>query len=186
MLLHFYIQGRPPGSTAPPPESESESYVNSALHWTKDTVSRLSEMSSEEMIETVKARAESGLDAAKELFKFLSGDPVPRSSPSSITQEVSEQGKEEKRGWTSSFTGLFSGLRGTPRSALGSQTESSDGRMYSEGEVHADLVMNDKGYFEFRYLFVDIPNSHSWSSKRVFVERMDGVRENAPIMTWHS
>jgi len=184
MLLHFYVKGRPPGSSAPPSESESTSYVDTAMNWTKETASHVSEMSFEEMLETAKARVEAGVDAAKQLFKFLNGDSVPKSqAPEPVKQEVKV---EEKKGWSSGFTGLFSGLRGTARSPAESRGDTTDGKVYSEGEVHADLVMNKNGYFEFRYLLVDIPNSHSWSTRRIFIERADGVRENEPIMSWQS
>jgi len=139
MLLHFYVKGRPPGSSAPPSESESTSYVDTAMNWTKETASHVSEMSFEEMLETAKARVEAGVDAAKQLFKFLNGDSVPKSqAPEPVKQEVKV---EEKKGWSSGFTGLFSGLRGTARSPAESRGDTTDGKVYSEGEVHADLVM---------------------------------------------
>lgn len=138
MLLHFWVQGRPSGTSAP--DSDSESYVDKAVHWTKETVAHVSEMSVDEMVENVKTRAEAGLDTAKQLFKFLSGDPVARSH-SEVPAKPEVKPREEEKGWTSGFTGLFSGLRGTSQSTTEKRSDAADGGAYTEGEVHADLVM---------------------------------------------
>ncbi|KAH9947703.1 TIM21-domain-containing protein [Amylocystis lapponica] len=180
MLLHFFIQGRPPGTTlASVPEQES-SYLDRARQWTTNAA----EMSFDEILESVRARGESALEATKRMFRFLSGDRVPRPPPAQPAQKEVVEKKES--GWSSGFTGLFSGLRGTAPGASGAHVDASDGNVYTEGEVHADLIMNDKGYFEFRYLLVDIPSSSRRSSRRIFIERGDGVRENEPVMQWHA
>ncbi|KAH9937430.1 TIM21-domain-containing protein [Fomitopsis serialis] len=184
MLLHFYVQARPPGSKAFENGSEDVSYADKASAWVKRTASSLSDLTTDELAEKSKARAQAAMDSTKELFHFLSGDPLPRSQPEQSAKEEVRQEKEEK-GWTSGVTGLFSGLRGTTKSSPESR-DSTDASAYSEGEVHADLILNDDGYYKFRYLFVDIPNSRSWSSKRIFVEQAAGVRDNEPIMSWSS
>ncbi|CCM01637.1 uncharacterized protein FIBRA_03698 [Fibroporia radiculosa] len=185
MLLHFYVQGRPPGSLAPLPDTGSISYVDSAIQWAKTTTLEVSEMSLDDLIESTKTRADVAWSSAKELFRFLTGDPLPSiqlPEPSKPAVKV----EQDKKGWMSSFTGLFSGLKGPARSASESGHEGSDGKNYSEGEVHVDLVMNDHGYFEFRYLFVDIPNTQSWNSRRVIIDRSEGVRDNEPVLSWRS
>ncbi|PCH33384.1 hypothetical protein WOLCODRAFT_21976 [Wolfiporia cocos MD-104 SS10] len=181
MLLHFYVQGRTPGS-APPADAESNSYIGSAVDWTKETASRLSDTTLDEFVEGLKARTERAKHAAKDLFKFLSGESLPQAPvPQPIKQEVKH---EEPKGWTSSFTGLFSGLRGVSRGASDGKGDAPDLHGQTEGEAHADLVMDDQGYFQFRYLFVDVPNSQNWNSKRIFIERANGVRDNEPLISW--
>ncbi|KAI0932566.1 hypothetical protein AcW1_000347 [Taiwanofungus camphoratus] len=138
MLLHFYVEGRPPGSG--PSQVQPESYVDSVVHWSKDIASSLSEMTIDEFVEKVKAHAESTLEVAKQLFKYLSGDPIPPSQPSQpVKQDVKEE--KEQSGWTSGLLGLFSGLRGSTRSPSEARPGLPDGKIYTEGEVHADLVM---------------------------------------------
>ncbi|KAH9835807.1 TIM21-domain-containing protein [Rhodofomes roseus] len=184
MLLHFYVQARSMGSRASEEDSEDVSYAEKASAWVKRTTSSLANLTTDELVEKTKARAQATMDSAKELFHFLSGDPLPRSQLEQPTKEEVKQEKEEKR-WTSGFTGLFSGLRSTTKSSTESG-DTADGSTYSEGEVHADLILDDDGYYKFRYLFVDVPNSRSWNSKRIFIERSAGVRDNEPIMSWYS
>ncbi|KZT06345.1 uncharacterized protein LAESUDRAFT_726178 [Laetiporus sulphureus 93-53] len=186
MLLHFYVEGRPPGTATSSAESE-EPFVDIVVHWTKDTVDNLSKMTYDDFVNTVEARADAMKEAAKEMFRFLSGQPASRSEPEPEPLKPIVKEEVEEKGWASGFTGLFSGLRGSSRSSTESGAEAQSGRrLYDEGEVHVDLVMNDQGYFEFRYLLVDIPNSRSWSAKRVFVERADGVKVNEAVMSWYS
>ncbi|OCH96669.1 hypothetical protein OBBRIDRAFT_830072 [Obba rivulosa] len=182
MLLHFYVQGSPPGSSS----HADESFFESVVHRVKDATSTLGQMSLNELAVAVQARAERTLETAKQMFRFLSGDvtPAPAPPPPLVRQEKKEVKKES--GWTSAFTGIFSSVRGATRSTPETPRTVPDGKMYDEGEVHADLVMNDQGYYEFRYLLIDVPNSHTWSSKRIFVERAEGVRENEPVMRWYT
>ncbi|KZT74874.1 hypothetical protein DAEQUDRAFT_659963 [Daedalea quercina L-15889] len=184
MLLHFYLQARPPGSKPYDEGSEDASYTDKAAAWVKRTASTVSDLTVDELVEKAKARVKTTTDSAKELFRFLSGDPLPQPQQDQPVKEQAIAEKEEK-GWTSSFTGLFSGLRGTSKGSTESR-DTTDGNTYAEGEAHADLILDDDGYYKFRYLFVDVPNSRSWSSKRIFIERSTGVRDNEPIMTWSS
>lgn len=138
MLLHFFVQGRPPGASEP---AESESYTARAVHWTTDTTARLSEMSLDEMVGGVRARGTSALESAKRMFRFLSGDAVPRTAQAQAPPQR-EMVEKKEGGWMVGFTGLFSGLRGpTATSASGGGADSSDGSIHTDGEVHADLVM---------------------------------------------
>lgn len=134
MLLHFFVQARPLGSA-----DEDASYLDRASAWATRAASSISDMTMDEFVEKTKTRAQAALDTTKELFRFLSGDPLPRPHTEQSVKEEVKQGKEEK-GWTKGFTGLFSGLRGTNTSSTESK-EASDGSMCSEGEVHADLVL---------------------------------------------
>ncbi|OBZ79731.1 Mitochondrial import inner membrane translocase subunit tim21 [Grifola frondosa] len=157
MLMNFYVQGHRPGSE-PPSTSESESYLSSAFRRAKESVSALADMSLDDIVQSAKEHADNVFEAARQRFRFLSGDAVPPLPlPAAPKEDVKEKKKEG--GWMSGFTGLFSGIKGVARTAA--QSDSSDGQLYSEGEVHADLVMNDQGYFEFRYLLIDIPNSNT-------------------------
>ncbi|TFY56120.1 hypothetical protein EVJ58_g7831 [Rhodofomes roseus] len=156
MLLHFYVQARSMGSRASEEDSEDVSYAEKASAWVKRTTSSLANLTTDELVEKTKARAQATMDSAKELFHFLSGDPLPRSQLEQPTKEEVKQEKEEKR-WTSGFTGLFSGLRSTTKSSTESG-DTADGSTDSEGEVHADLILDDDGYYKFRYLFVDVPS----------------------------
>ncbi|KAI0728588.1 TIM21-domain-containing protein, partial [Fomitopsis betulina] len=180
MLLHFFVQARPPGSGAY--ADDDVSYLHRASAWATRAVSSISDMTMDEFLEKAKTHAQGALDSTKELFRFLSGDPLQRVQAEQPVKEEVKQGKEEK-GWTTGFTGLFSGLRGTTQGSTESK-EAPDGSTYNEGEVHADLALDDDGYYKFRYLFVDVPNSRVWGSKRIFVERANGVRDNEPIMAW--
>ena len=171
MLLHFYVQGSPPGSDA----HADESFFQSAVHRVKDATSTLSDMSVDELVAAVKARTERTLETAKQMFRFLSGDVTP--APAPPPPPVKEEKKEEKNesGWTSAFTGIFSSVRNSTRSSPEAPRPVSDGKMYEEGEVHADLIMvselgrplvavltcpqNDKGFYEFRYLLIDVPST---------------------------
>lgn len=176
MLLHFFVQARPPGSGAY--ADDDVSYLHRASAWATRAVSSISDMTMDEFLEKAKTHAQGALDSTKELFRFLSGDPLQRVQAEQPVKEEVKQGKEEK-GWTTGFTGLFSGLRGTTQGSTESK-EAPDGSTYNEGEVHADLALvrkpasalalawatlmvlqDDDGYYKFRYLFVDVPSKSS-------------------------
>ena len=187
MLLHFYVQARPPG--AAPHEDEDVSYLDRASARVTRAASSLSDITMDEFVEKAKTHAQATLDSTKELFRFLSGDPLPRPPSEQPVKEEVKQEKEEK-GWASGFTGLFSGLRGTAKNSTETK-EAPDGSTYSEGEVHADLVLvrqlspvaplgvlcsqglivlqDDDGYYKFRYLFVDVPSKTSVSHNAMSV-----------------
>ncbi|KAI0757272.1 TIM21-domain-containing protein [Daedaleopsis nitida] len=177
MLLNFYVQGRPPGSseTYDVPEDDVGVFARS--------MRRIQGMSFEEMQEEVTKRAHRLTEMWRGMFRFLTGEEVARPSPQAAPVQQQEVVKEEK-GWVSSVAGLFSGIKGSTRSSVPS-TDASNGPLFSEGEVHADLIMNDKGYYEFRYLLIDIPNSNIRNPRRVFIQRQNGVQETEPIIRWH-
>ncbi|KAF8140007.1 TIM21-domain-containing protein [Boletus edulis] len=171
LLLNFYVQGS--SSASPPVEDEKDgewaSYVESLASLT---------------MEDVKEKMSPFIDSARSAFRYLRGDAVPSVVPSAITakEKSKDQESDEERSWWR-LTGIFSGLRGRRSHDGGNH---GAGIAWTEGEVHADLVRNDEGYFAFRYLLIDIPNSESRNPIRVFVERAPGVRENEPIMRFHS
>lgn len=151
MFLHFYIQGSEPGTKA---ADLSEGYLDSMIHWTGDGFSRLSDMSFDDVVDGVRARAAGVTESSKALFRFLSGEPT--STPSADhppTRELAPTEKEPSNLW--SFAGLFSGIKGKRH---GGGSEAGDGRVFLEGEVHAELVRNDQGYFDFKDLIVEIPS----------------------------
>ncbi|KAI0724279.1 TIM21-domain-containing protein [Cerioporus squamosus] len=183
MLLNFYVQGRPPGSTGPyTVEEEDEGMLSRWSRKVQGAVISLREMSVEEMKEEAARRGQRLVDMSKGLFKFLTGEEDAASTPQPAVVQERRAEKEEK-GWLSSVTGLFSGIKGAARPG-GSSSEASGGAAFTEGEVHADLVMNDQGYYEFRYLLIDMPNSNTRNPRRVFVQRQNGVRETEPIVRW--
>jgi len=102
---------------------------------------------------------------SKALFRFLSGEPTSTPSTNQLpTREPAPTEKEPSSVW--SFAGLFSGIKGKRR---GGGLDGADGRVFLDGEVHAELVRNDKGYFDFKDLVVEIPNSHTPSRIQVAV-----------------
>ncbi|KAI0076276.1 hypothetical protein K474DRAFT_1598295 [Panus rudis PR-1116 ss-1] len=171
MRLHFFVQGKPPGSHS----EDEEGIVSSIMNRVQNLASQMHEMSYDEMSEVAKAHARDVWDSCRELFRFLSGNPVPPPQyPHSSPPEISDEPK--KTGWMSGVTGLFSGLRGASKSLDGTGEDSSSPSGETEGEVHADLAM--ARYFEFRYLVVDIPESSAPNRKRVFVLRSDNDRNS--------
>ncbi|KAF7978924.1 hypothetical protein HWV62_44462 [Athelia sp. TMB] len=183
MILNFYVKGKPPGSTPFLSKDPSDSYIDAMTSWAGDKLAIFSELDFDEAVEWTKDRATSMMERSKGLFRYLSGAPMaPLSLPEPLHMEAKETKKPEGTGW--SLIGMFSGLRGTRTNP--SESTRSNGELWTEGEVHADLVRNDDGYFEFRYLLIDIPNSASRNPLRVFVERSRGVRENEPTIRWSS
>ncbi|KAF9243861.1 TIM21-domain-containing protein [Melanogaster broomeanus] len=171
MFLNFYVQASSSASgSAAGDENERQwpEYIESLTSIT---------------FEDVQAKMKLFVESAKGAFRYLRGDLVPSSLPPLVTEK--DKSKEQDRSEEHSLWGLtdlFSGLRG--RRSHG-EVRHESAVSWTEGEVHADLVRNDEGYFIFRYLLIDIPNSESRNPIRVFVERAPGVRENEPIMRFH-
>jgi len=151
MFLHFYIQGSQPGTMA---TDASEGYINSMIHWTGEGFTRLSAMSFDDMVDGARARAAGVTESSKALFRFLSGEPTPTPSANQPpTREPAPAEKEPSSVW--SFAGLFSGIKGKRH---GDGLDAANGRVFLEGEAHAELVRNDQGYFDFKDLVVEIPS----------------------------
>ncbi|QRW27328.1 mitochondrial import inner membrane translocase subunit TIM21 [Rhizoctonia solani] len=107
-------------------------------------------------------------------------DACRASSASGDRTEIGKSGGEGA--W--SFAGIFSSLKGKTR-GLGGETDKERG-LYTSGEVHIDLVKDDNGIYQYRYILVDIPSSRSYKHKRVFVERDSAVRDGDNIVMWES
>ncbi|CAL1696398.1 unnamed protein product [Somion occarium] len=109
MRLHFFVQGREPGSVN---EEDSNGYIGSVVAWTERTASDLSKMTFDEVVNGAKSRASEAVEACRGVFRFLSGEPVPsKEAPGAPIPESKEE--PEPRGWMSSVTGMFSGLKGS-------------------------------------------------------------------------
>jgi import inner membrane translocase subunit TIM21 len=137
MRLHFYVQASQPGS--PQPLSDT-SYFDSLAGWTRDRVSALSVLSLDDAIAWAKERVVDVQEKSKRLFRYLSGAPLspppPQFLPSSSQESVAPV-KEELGAW--SFAGMFSSIRG-PRSKRSDPGPEESNRVWTEGEVHANLI----------------------------------------------
>lgn len=85
------------------------------------------------------------VDYAKDLFRYLSGDPVSSKSRTSHASFPVPQKHEissgDRKGLWENFTVLFGSLRGGGRKGPYEGTlDAGHGRVWQEGEVHADLV----------------------------------------------
>lgn len=160
MILNFYVEGKALGTLSTEP---SKSPLDAVVGWTGDKTSVLT-------MEWVW----NAWERSKRVFRYLSGAPLVLPEVVITDPEVE---RKKSTGWN--FVGIFSSVRGNiNRAGRGSSS-------WTDGEVHADLIRNDHGYFEFRYLLIDIPNSRNNNPIRVFVERSNGVRENEPTIRWH-
>ncbi|KAF9459428.1 TIM21-domain-containing protein [Collybia nuda] len=181
MIMTFYVQGRPPGVEPVPSDL---SYLESAAEWAQGRLFDMSEMTLDESIAWSKDRACDLWTKTKRLFRYLSGAPLPSPPLYNLPSDNTESQKpEDGSGW--SFSGMFSSLR-NPRGGPAESKPKSDGRTHTEGQVHANFIRNNDGYFIFRYLLIDMPSSRDLNPVRVFVERAPGVRDNEPVMRWNS
>lgn len=139
LLLNFYVEAKHKSSSTV--ANEDQSWWDSAREWTSGRVAAVSETSPEEAWQYTRDYVGEKWDGAKQLFRFLSGDPVPTSKPSTpiAAPEVKEVKKES--GWKSGFVGLFSGLRGPSKESGDLLGGGEDEEGYTEGEVQAMLVM---------------------------------------------
>jgi len=178
MRLNFFVQGRPPGSLSP-----TDSYFDSLATWTKDVASSFSELTLDHTLDWARNFSQDMKESFKRLFRYLNGRPLPPPPFSALPPlEASEIPKREENSW--SFAGLFSGLRG-PKASQSSAVREMGDQVWTDGEVHVDLVMNDEGYFILRYLLIDMPNSRSPNRKRIFVARSPGVVDRESVIKWY-
>jgi import inner membrane translocase subunit TIM21 len=134
MLLHFFISCKP-GSVTPP----DSSYLDSAIQWTHDKVSVISDLTLDKSITWSKQFSSDILERSKELFRYLSGAPLPLSPVSpTLPDSTTVVQKEEISTW--SFANLFSGLRGLKGGPTAELLREAEGQVWTDGEVHADLI----------------------------------------------
>ncbi|KAI6031976.1 hypothetical protein PISMIDRAFT_94867 [Pisolithus microcarpus 441] len=165
MLLSFYVQGSSSASSA---VNEDKS------RWVLD----------EFTYDGIQAKFWSLVDSTKRAFRYLSGDVVlPREALYPVDEEKQKETERSEEPSLWGLAGLFNGLRKRrPSGEAGVDTSV----VWTEGEVHAELVRNDDGYFTFRYLLIDIPSSEARNSLRIYVDRAPDVREKEPIVRFHA
>ena len=138
MLLNFYVQAN---SQLP---DQDVSYFESASGWLKNTTMNLSEVSWQETKDWIMLQTRETVDYAKDLFRYLSGDPASTSRASQVSLQVprkQEAPTGDEKGFWENFAGLFGSLRGGSRKGPYEGTlDAGHGRVWQEGEVHADLV----------------------------------------------
>lgn len=142
MILSFYVKGKAEGATA----NSDLSYLEAADQWIQEKYAILPDLKWEDAVDWSKERAQEMWDKSIRAFKYISGSPLP---PPSMTTSVAEQREDqvpEKKGRSAwDFVGVFSSLRSTASKASGSGKE--DRRVFTEGDVHADLVKVRPPYF---------------------------------------
>ena len=140
MMMNFYVQGKPSGSSSAPNKDSSESYLDAAVHWTRDKASLVSQLTMDEVIEWTKDQASNAWQRSKRTFRYLSGAPLPPMSlPENSVVDVDVPKKTESGGWN--FFGIFSTLRGKRAGLTEVNVKRADGDKWTDGEVHADLIM---------------------------------------------
>lgn len=187
MIMTFYVKGSPPSSMSP----IDASYLESVANHGQEIWNSLSGSSLQDSVDWMRYTTEDLWNRARDAFKYVSGTPISSSPTNSSFQE--EQQRQATKGASQpdersvwNFAGIFKSLRGSKSGGGSEDVYTEDGRLFTEGEVHADLVRNSEGYFTFRYLLIDIPSTRDRNPLRVFVERGSGVRENEPVMRWNS
>jgi import inner membrane translocase subunit TIM21 len=174
MLLNFYVQAN---SHSP---DQDASYLDSASSWLNNSVTNFSEFSFREARDWIVLHTQETVDSAKDLFRYLSGDPVrSKSAAAQVSLPVprkQESPTDNGKGFWSSFAGLFGSLRsGSGKGPYEGALDTGRGSMWQEGEVHADLVrvgvcrssqgshtytfQDASGYFVFRYILIDLPST---------------------------
>jgi import inner membrane translocase subunit TIM21 len=134
MVIMFYVHGRPDGDTMPPSE---QSYFDSASAWVQDKAITLSECSFDDAVSLLKGEAQNAWNKSIAAFKYLSGDPVPPPLP--IPLPVQNEVKEHTQtAW--SFAGIFSSLKSHRGSDTETPSKRVNGKKFTDGEVHVDLV----------------------------------------------
>ena len=139
MLLNFYVQANPHL-----PDSHT-SYFQSVSSWVTSTVTNLPELSWQEAKDSTVRYAQETVDSAKDLFRYLSGDPAPPQSASTVVAFPEplkqELPTDDKKSFWGSVAGLFGSLKGGSRTGPQEGTpDAGHGNVWLEGEVHADLV----------------------------------------------
>jgi import inner membrane translocase subunit TIM21 len=136
MRLNFYVQGRPPDSQ--PPSPESTSYLDSLVEWTQEKTSIFFSLTLDDSIEWAKERYAVVRDKSKSLFRYLSGAPLPSLPPPAVPSSHTSDVPKKDDGGVWSFAGLFSSLR--PSRHGNAEVQADADQVWTDGEVHADLI----------------------------------------------
>ncbi|KAF9519813.1 hypothetical protein BS47DRAFT_1481719 [Hydnum rufescens UP504] len=183
LLLHFWITSSHSKDVHPPTSTWWEWFTGDwDWEWNRARI--------EENATFLKARMREIWEETKQAAAFVSGMQVP-SSPSSSTPnnlptwttETDPNASKDKSGW--SFLGLFKdvrlGGRGSSRANGGATVSNAH---WDSAEVHIDLVKDEKGIFQYRYLLVDIPDSRVRRPIRIMVEKGHGFNERDGVFLW--
>ena len=167
LIMNFFVRCSPSGTIR-----EDEGYVDRA--WAKLQALNEHTWTFDEVSTWTTHAYRSAVEKARRLFWYLSGEPGSTYSPPShsfphhTTRKETHIGRssheeEEKGGFWSSVTGLFSGLGRGLSSGTGEASGLGgvrwDGLTFEEAEVHCDLVKDESGNFAWRYILVDMPGS---------------------------
>ncbi len=182
MLLNFYVQANSHSA------DQEASYFESASSWLNNTVTNVSEFSWQETGEWITLHTRETVDSAKDLFRYLSGDPATSKSAAAQVSSPAPRKRQspsgDGKGFWSGFTGLFGSLRGgAGKGPYEGALDTGRGSVWQEGEVHADLVrvgvctfphgshtyifQDASGYFVFRYILIDLPSRFFNAYKRI-------------------
>lgn len=146
MIMTFYVQGRPPGSAAASDEPSESSFLDSTTEWVQEKFAALSELTFDDSIAWTQERANSAWERAVRAFKYASGAPLPPPKlPSLPAQDVTEGERKEESAWN--LGAVFGALKGSK----GSMVEAApkpDGRVWTDGEVHADFIRVSGAFLE--------------------------------------
>jgi len=136
MIMTFYIQGRPEGSTSFPADI---GYYETFSLWAQEKAAHLPELSLDETTAWIRDGVESFWERSKQTFRYLNGTPMSKPPlPNPGDQDKQIKNHEEQKKWN--FTGMFSSLKGTRAGSDSSTSSKIESRAFTEGEVHADLV----------------------------------------------
>ena len=135
MIMTFYVQGQ---AEAAEHHHSEESYFTSATDWTRNKFAGLSDLTFEQAVDWSKEHAGLVWDSWKNLFKYLTGSPLPRPPLPTLPrpEEKETTGQHGNGMWN--FAGMFSSLKGTTKASR--DATKTPGITFTEGEVHADLV----------------------------------------------
>lgn len=187
LILHFYARASPER----PSWLSKDGYLGRPLEALRSLTEGQWGLS--DLTDWVSESARAAKDKSRRLFLYLIGDSEPSPPPlfpySGLESTSGRQTKIGNAGtnggvW-SSITGIFSGLGKTLSTGGGYNHEKDDHSVhYEEAEIHCDLVKDDNGKFQWRYIIADMPSSQANYPKRVFVYRAPGVRDLEPVMRW--
>ncbi|EJU01037.1 hypothetical protein DACRYDRAFT_116871 [Dacryopinax primogenitus] len=151
LIFRFWVEGkgsRPTLASEPPDDPEDPLWDRALKHARKFSVKVA--------------------DQSRRAFAFLVGEPLPAAPTTPKTLPApAEPVTEEKKpsGW--GIAGMFSGIRGN----MGGKKKAAQAlELDFEGEVHVDMIKNERGDFVYQHLFVDIPSTRSARARRIYIE----------------